>query len=316
MTTTLDLREAGLGTGTGARRRARLIEANVWGSTAYYPAEVLERDGPRVFHAGLQMFENHLTDSEKWDRPEGDVGKLIGKLLTDAVFEEDGLYADVEFYESYLPRINEIADDIGLSVRAHGLTEEAEMDGRYGPVLLGLLSADSVDVVTKAGAGGKLVSIIESHRETAGTPVDTKKDNMTDITKEDFEAFTTRIEASIEGLVGSLQESLAGVAKAPVVEKTAEELAAEAAKNEDPAAIVVDHVAVVEALRKEDLPAASAGSVVKDILEGKTLEEAIKVQTDLREAFSASDVTGGAVVLKENAKTELTGLARATAILG
>lgn len=315
MTKTLDLREAGVGTGTGARRRARLIEANVWGSTAYYPAEVLERDGPRVFHAGLQMFENHLSDSEKWDRPEGDVGKLIGKLLTDAVFEQDGLYADVEFYESYLPRINEIADDIGLSVRAHGLTEEAEMDGRYGPVLLGLLSADSVDVVTKAGAGGKLVSILESHRETAGTPVDTKKDKMTDITKEDFEAFTGRIEASIEGLVGSLQESLAGVAKAPVVEKTAEELAAEAKENE-PTAVVVDHVAVVEALRKEDLPAASAGSVVKDILEGKTLEEAIKVQTDLREAFSASVETGGAVVLKENAKTELTGLARVTAILG
>jgi hypothetical protein len=35
-----------------------------WGSSGYYSAEVLERDGPKVFPLGTQMFWNHATQSE------------------------------------------------------------------------------------------------------------------------------------------------------------------------------------------------------------------------------------------------------------
>ena len=159
------LHESGKAKGNGKRRRAKLIAADVWGSSGYYPASVLERDAEAVFFPGVKMYENHFTESEEYSRPEGDVAKLVGKLTSYGVFEPNnpegpGVYADVEFYDSYVDRINEIADDIGLSVRGDGTSEEGEIDGRYGPIVTQLLNIRSVDVVTSAGAGGKIVSIL------------------------------------------------------------------------------------------------------------------------------------------------------------
>lgn len=304
--------------GTGLRRRAKLIAANVWGSTAYYPAEVLERDGANVFKTGVQMFENHLSESDKWERPEGDVGKLVGKLISDAAYDPigddgPGLYADVEFYESYGPRINEIANDIGLSVRASGLTEEAERDGRYGPVLVALLAAQSVDVVTRAGAGGKLTSILESDRNLAGRPVDKEgTQSVTDVTKEDFDALRTALVEAISGIPATLVEALK---PAEVVEPelTDEEKAAEAAKAEEEKKPEVDGAAVLTAVAEAHLPAAVLPVIYAAIEKGTALEEAIKAQTDYRDALLLESESG-TVVLKESEK--VSGLSRAVTVLG
>lgn len=304
--------------GTGLRRRAKLIAANVWGSTAYYPAEVLERDGANVFKTGVQMFENHLSESDKWERPEGDVGKLVGKLISDAAYDPigddgPGLYADVEFYESYGPRINEIANDIGLSVRASGLTEEAERDGRYGPVLVALLAAQSVDVVTRAGAGGKLTSILESDRNLAGRPVDKEgTQSVTDVTKEDFDALRTALVEAISGIPATLVEALK---PAEVVEPelTDEEKAAEAAKAEEEKKPEVDGAAVLTAVAEAHLPAAVLPVIYAAIEKGTALEEAIKAQTDYRDALLIESESG-TVVLKESEK--VSGLSRAVTVLG
>lgn len=311
---------SGRTTGTGLRRRAKLIAANVWGSTAFYPAEVLERDGANVFKAGVQMFENHLSESDRWERPEGDVGKLVGKLISDAAYDPigddgPGLYADVEFYESYGPRINEIANDIGLSVRASGLTEEAERDGRYGPVLVALLAAQSVDVVTRAGAGGKLTSILESDRNLAGRPVDKEgTQSVTDVTKEDFDALRTALVEAISGIPATLVEALKPAEV--VVEKlelTDEEKAAEAAKAEEEKKPEVDGAAVLTAVAEAKLPAAVLPVIYAAIEKGTALEEAIKAQTDYRDALLIESESG-TVVLKESEK--VSGLSRAVTVLG
>lgn len=314
---------SGRTTGTGLKRRAKLIAADRWGSSAYYPADVLERDGSKVFTAGVQMFENHLTESEQWERPEGNVSNLVGKLVSDAIYEpigEDGpgLYADVQFYESYGARINEIADDIGLSVRASGLTEEAEMDGRFGPVLVALLAAQSVDVVTRAGAGGKLTSILESDRDLAGRPLDKEGTQpMADVTKEDFDALRTAIVEAISGIPATLVEALKPVE--PVVEPTKIDDDKDAVSTEtQPVAVAepkpeVDGAAVLTAVAEAELPAAVLPVIYKAVAEGTPLVEAIKVQTDYRDALLASSESG-TVVLKESDKAS--GLARAVTVLG
>lgn len=312
----LHLHESARAAGKGLKWHARIIEGNRWGSSAYYPQEVLERDGPRVFTAGTQMFEDHLSDNEKWDRPEGSVGKLIGKLVSDAVYESDGLYADVEFYESYGDRINEIGNDIGLSVRASGLTEDAEMDGRYGPVLVALLAADSVDVVTRAGAGGKLTSILESDREPAGRPIENDKEgtqSVTDVTKEDFEGFQTTLLEAITALGTTLKESLAGVT--PAGEPKEEEPKVDEPKEGDEP-VVIDHAAVVEAVRTNNLPTAAISAIIEALQKKETLEDAVKVQVELREAFVKSAGEQGVVTFEESKKDEPTGLARSVKILG
>lgn len=304
----------------GKRRRAKIIAANVWGSTAYYPADVLERDGSRVFVSGTQMFENHMTDNERWDRPEGDVSKLIGKLTTDAIYEADGedgpgLYAEVEFYDSYVERINEIGDDVGLSVNASGLTEEGEIDGRYGPILVAFLSAQSVDVVTRAGAGGKLTSILESDRSLAGRPINTEGEpSVTDVTKEDFDAFQTKLTELIEGLSNTLKEAV----KPAEVEKTEveESAATEVVKTDEEQPVEVDHAAIIEALHENSLPAAVAKPVIEEIKAGKSLEDAIKDQVALREAFISTSGEAGTVVHINESDKPVTGLARSVKVLG
>lgn len=298
----------------GQRRRAKLIAADIWGSTAYYPAEVLERDGPRVFHAGLQMFEDHLTESEKYDRPEGSVAKLVGKLITDAVFEADGvdgpgLYADIEFYESYLSRINEIADDIGLSVRVNGLVEDGEMQGRYGPIAVGLLAATSVDIVTKAGAGGRLISILESDKGLAGTPIQEKQGALvSEVTLKDFEAFAVSLKEGMAALAESVSTALAEAAKPvePAVEDEGEE--------DKVTEVEIDHAAVITAVTDAELPAEAVTPIVQDIKAGTELAEAVSRQVKYRDALAASQETG-TVVLQESSK-KATGLAYAVEVLG
>lgn len=310
----------GGGKKVGKRWRARIIQSNVWGSSAYYPAEVLERDGARVFTPGLPMYADHPTDSESYDRPERSVRDLVGKIVSEAQFEEDGLYADVEFYDSFVDRINELHEDVGLSVRATGLTEEAERDGRFGPVLVGLLKADSVDVVTQAGAGGKLTSILESDLGTAGQPINRKEtQSMTDVTKEDFEAFATKLQESIAALGTTLTESItsavqpaAAVTSDEVVTETAEEKAerekAEAEKVEAEKETQVDTAAIAEAVIDAQLDKSALRIVEAAVKGGATIEDAV--------AAIAVNHETGVSSLKENGGVPTTGLARAVAILG
>lgn len=311
--------------GTGAKRRAKIIEGDRWGSSAYYPSEILKRDAPLVVKAGTQMFADHLSESEKYDRPEGSVHNLVGKLTTDAVWDDSGddgpgLYADVEFYESFVPRINEIGNDIGLSLRGDGYTEWGEAAGREGPILTSMLSANSVDVVTRAGAGGKLTSILESDRELAGRPVIKEGNQVTDITKEDFDAFLTKLVESNTALVDGFKTALTESAAAHVpVEEEDKKPAAKGKKKEEEEPVeveesAVDHAAVIKAVVEADLPAEAAAPIVESIRKGTSLEDAVKTQTDYRDALGARGYSG-TVVLQES-QSQSTGLARAVELLG
>ncbi len=51
------------------------------GSSGYYPAAVLERDGPQVFKKGTLMYFNHATASEAAQRPEGDYNNLAAVTI-------------------------------------------------------------------------------------------------------------------------------------------------------------------------------------------------------------------------------------------
>lgn len=152
-------------TGSG-RLRVRIIEADRWGSSAYYPATVLKRDGS-VFKAGTHTYFDHPTVTEAVERPERSVRDLAGRLVTDAEFDGDGLYAEMEVFPHYRDLVESMAGAIGLSIRAQGTVEYGEMAGRSGPILTAFTEAESVDFVTAPGAGGKIVALLESARVLA-----------------------------------------------------------------------------------------------------------------------------------------------------
>lgn len=306
--TTTKILESGAARGTGKRRRAKLIAADVWGSSAFYPAEVLARDAATAFPVGTKMFENHLTESEQWERPVGDVSKLVGKLISEGQYEADnpegpGVYADVEFYDSYVDRINEIGDDVGLSVDGAADYVEGERDGRYGKIVTGIPYIKSVDVVVAAGAGGKLISILESAGPMAGIPIKTEGDqSVTDFTKADFEVGMKGLLDNLEKLSTQIQEALAPLAAAqaantettettedtehtkPVGAEGEETTEDTETKEDEPE---IDHVALATEFAAAGLPAEVMPNVIASVKEGKSIKEAIEGQTKIREAFLA-----------------------------
>ena len=147
------------------------------GSSAFYPKEVLQRDGPKVFKAGTHVYLNHPTAAEEAQRPEGDVKNLAGVLTTDAAYTEShakgpGLYARMKVFADHAQTVEAKAPHVGMSIRASGKAESKQTkDGL--PVLTELTSAESVDVVTRAGAGGMILS------ESAASAANLEVENMT-----------------------------------------------------------------------------------------------------------------------------------------
>lgn len=143
------------------------------GSSGVYPKETIEAAGrDRVFPKGTQMFWNHATESEDWTRPEGDLHNLVGVLSEDAHWDEEsgGLIAEAKIYSHWKTIVADMAEDIGVSIRASG--EVSESNGQR--IISKLVEARSVDFVTKAGRGGRVMEVLESARLREGINDETR----------------------------------------------------------------------------------------------------------------------------------------------
>lgn len=250
--------------------RARLIESNVRGSSAYYPEEVLKRDA-HLFSKGVHMYANHISESESFERPEGDVNNLVGVLESDAVFDGDGLYADLKIFEHKKEWVKEIAPYIGLSIRAAGEVEESN----EGPVLKKFQNVLSVDLVTRAGAGGKFVSLTESAKpglfDSVEPNTEKKVEETMTVPKELLEALDAQ---------ANEQKALAEAVTALVSKLT------EAEKPEAPAE--VDPLDVAAKLAESGLSKEAAARALSAHKGGIDLEEAIKNEKDYVEQIAES----------------------------
>jgi hypothetical protein len=140
-----------------------------WGSSGYYPAEVLERDGPKCFQKGTKNFWNHQTNTEEAERPEGDLRDLASVLTEDARYESNGpagpgLYAKAKVFEMFKQPVDDLSKHIGMSIRATGKAKEGTAEGRKGPIIQELNRGISVDYVTTPGAGGQILQLFEAAR--------------------------------------------------------------------------------------------------------------------------------------------------------
>lgn len=165
------------------------------GSSGYYPADVLKRDGPKVFAEGTHVYLDHPSVSEESDRPERSVKDLAGSLTGPATWNENGtagpgLYAPVKFIDSVAPHVNAIAAISGMSIRAAGTVGTREVDGKKVRTIESIDVAHSVDVVTKPGAGGKVLDLIESARNRK--PAD-PAEGVNEVDKAEFEATKTAL---------------------------------------------------------------------------------------------------------------------------
>lgn len=140
--------------------------------TRYYPADVLERDIPLVYPKGTHQYINHPSVTEQDDRPERSLYDLAAVFIETpyAVREGDRTVMRVaaRVYSRHRQFLEEAQSDIGVSINGNGDGEYGEREGRSGVVLERLTHGSSVDFVTKPGAGGRIIALVEAAR--AGIP--------------------------------------------------------------------------------------------------------------------------------------------------
>jgi hypothetical protein len=153
---------------TSGRLRVQVITPG-WGSSGYYPAPVLEAAGnAAVFPAGTQMYLDHPSWSEAQDRPERSVRDLAAVLTAPASWDDQlqALVAEAQVFAPYRDMLTDpgLAQAIGVSIRANAVVEQGEAEGREGTIVSELVEGVSVDFVTQAGRGGRILSVLESAR--------------------------------------------------------------------------------------------------------------------------------------------------------
>lgn len=150
--------------GRPGRMQIQLIRAGWSLNGRYYPAEVLRRDGPSAFPAGTQAFVDHATEEEDAERPAGSVRNLAAVMTTGARWDKDrnALVAEVRLFQPWREQLTDMAEHIGMSIRAWVMAERGERDGRTGDIVSEIVEGRSVDFVTVPAAGGQIVSVLES----------------------------------------------------------------------------------------------------------------------------------------------------------
>ena len=97
------------------KKKIKMIEPG-WGSTGYYSAEVLRRDGPIVFPIGTKMLDTHLNNNPRGTaRTQGvSLRDLFAESVTTAEYLSDapdgpGLYVEFAFFEKVVEELGRIA---------------------------------------------------------------------------------------------------------------------------------------------------------------------------------------------------------------
>jgi hypothetical protein len=164
---TTPLSEAGTSTAKSGRMSVVAISAGL-GSTGYYSPEVIrEAATNQLIKQGTPLFLDHPSESDRHDRPERSVRDIAAVFTGAATYDEaeEALVGEIQVFAPYRDLLTEMGPHIGLSISGSATDiTEGEHDGRRVPVVEGLAAIDSVDFVTRAGRGGRIVDLLESVR--------------------------------------------------------------------------------------------------------------------------------------------------------
>lgn len=159
------IHEAGKLTTAGPGKLLVQLITPGWGASGHYSAELLEQAAAdKVFAKGTQMHIDHMSVTERRDRPAGSVKTLAAVLTEDAVWDGERLVAEAMLGSQYREVITEFAEYIGTSIAAGADVSIGEAEGRRGTIVEKLYPdpLNRVDFVTVAGRGGKVEKVLES----------------------------------------------------------------------------------------------------------------------------------------------------------
>lgn len=239
------------------------------GSSGIYTAENLAESAP-LFKAGTEMFIDHPTETEEWERPERSIRDYAGVFLEDATVGEDGaLYTVCKVFSGVNELIKDKWEHIGVSINAWCADPISE-NGIVPPIA----GVRSVDFVTTPGAGGAIVDLLESNRNDNYV----KEAGMDKEIESKFDELKGEIASVIEALGSKLEAAMATIQEAKAEEPTEE------------ASVDVD--SVLEAGRKiaeSGLPEAAIVRVREAVKAGADVDSALESERAyLKEAVAAT----------------------------
>lgn len=239
------------------------------GSSGIYTAENLAESAP-LFKAGTEMFIDHPTETEEWERPERSIRDYAGVFLEDATVGEDGaLYTVCKVFSGVNELIKDKWEHIGVSINAWCADPISE-NGIVPPIA----GVRSVDFVTTPGAGGTIVDLLESNRNDNYV----KEAGMDKEIESKFDELKGEIASVIEALGSKLEAAMATIQEAKAEEPTEE------------ASVDVD--SVLEAGRKiaeSGLPEAAIVRVREAVKAGADVDSALESERAyLKEAVAAT----------------------------
>lgn len=245
------------------------------GSSGIYTAENLAESAP-LFKAGTEMFIDHPTETEEWERPERSIRDYAGVFLEDATVGEDGaLYTVCKVFSGVNDLIKDKWEHIGVSINAW--CNEPIAETGVVPVFAGVRS---VDFVTAPGAGGGIVDLLESKRNNNLT----KEEGMDKEIESAFSGLRTEFASLIEALGSKLDSVVASIteAKAEEVEE----------KVEESASVDVDSmIDAGEKIAESGLPEAAIARVREAIKNGVDVDSALEAERSYLKEAAASTAT-------------------------
>lgn len=263
------------------RYRIRII-APGRGSTGMYTAPNLAESAP-LFVPGTHMFFDHQTMTEDWERPERSVRDLAGVFESGAEIMPDGsLEADIKVYPSVNGIIRERWADIGVSINGWSV-EEIGPDGVVPP----LAGIQSVDFVTRAGAKGAVLEVLESdgrwrvkNPPTPSNPTNTNVQEEQAVKPEDI------CKAVSEALTAAMPAAIKEAAAMLAADQ--EKKVAEAEKVEAPA--VDPYEAAAKIVEANDLPKEARARVMEAVKRGAGVDDAIEAERAYIKAIAPAPV--------------------------
>lgn len=263
------------------RYRIRII-APGRGSTGMYTAPNLAESAP-LFVPGTHMFFDHQTMTEDWERPERSVRDLAGVFESGAEIMPDGsLEADIKVYPSVNGIIRERRADIGVSINGWSV-DEIGPDGVVPP----LAGIQSVDFVTRAGAKGAVLEVLESDgRWRVKNPPTSSNPTNTNVQEEQA--------VKPEDICKAVSEAVAAAMPAAIKEAAAmlaadqEKKVAEAEKVEAPA--VDPYEAAAKIAEANDLPKEARARVMEAVKRGAGVDDAIEAERAYIKAIAPAPV--------------------------
>nr|DAX28434.1 MAG TPA: Prohead core protein protease [Caudoviricetes sp.] len=245
------------------------------GSSGIYTAENLA-ESAHLFKAGTEMFIDHPTESEEWERPERSIRDYAGVFLEDAAVGEDGaLYTVCKVFSGVNELIKDKWEHIGVSINAW--CDQPIAETGVVPVFAGVRS---VDFVTTPGAGGAIIDLLESKRNNNLT----KEEGMDKEIESAFSELRTEFASLIEALGSKLDSVVASIteAKAEEVEE----------KVEESAPVDVDSmIDAGEKIAESGLPEAAIARVREAIKNGADVDSALEAERSYLKEAAASTAT-------------------------